>query len=216
MNPALIDDGPQIRAKVISAALAMKEQRGAEAIELQRQARDLCAGLGEFELQVIAQVTLASYLSGLDQRELAIQELRAAIEVARTHDLRCLLSQAHLAEGMLHALDRQPMEAMCSYTEAARVAEAADQPVLAIEAWRTAGQFAAGLCQEQAAASALHEALRVAAVATPAQLEGSSAPEAARRLAAIYEQRGMSAQAGSLYVQADAMERGKGVTDAGQ
>lgn len=211
----MVDRAPQIRVKVLQASIAMKEGRGPEAVKAQREARDLCGEVNEPELWVITQVTLASYLSGLGQRPLAKRELRLAIEQAEQHQLGRLHAQALLALGMLHALDGEPGEAARAYSESARVAEANDEPILAIEGWRTAGQLAASHRQDDAAAQALQQALRLAADTPPADVKGSSAPEAARQLAAIYERRGMRAQAASLHVQADAMEHGEEVTDAG-
>ena len=208
VDPALVERGPEIRAKALGAAIAMKDGRGAEAIEQQRQVRDLCASVGRPELQVIAQITLASYLSGLEQRPAAKRELLAAIEVARAHALPRPESQAHLALGLLHNLDGDHASAVRAYADAGRTAEAAGEPMLAIEGWRMAGQLAAKLRQDDAAVRAFGEALRIAAAAPPAQLERSSAPEAARQLAAVYERRGLPTQAASLHAQADLMERG--------
>lgn len=215
IEPALIDQAPEIRKKLLQASIAMKEGRGLEAVERQREARDLSATVGKPELWVILQVTLASYLSGTGQRGLAKRELGLAIERARAEQLGRLEAQSHLALGMLHALDREPGDAIRAYTEAARVAERASEPVLAIEAWRTAGQLAAAHGQDPAAASALQQALSSASDLPSADVKASSAPEAARQLAAIYERRGMTAQAASLHVQADAMERGEAPAHAG-
>lgn len=207
VNPALVERGPEIRAKALGAAIAMKEGRGPEAIEQQRQARDLCASVDRPELQVIMQITLASYLSGLEQRPAAKRELQAAVEVARTHGLLRPESQAHLALGLLHALDDEHPAAVRAYADAGRTAEAAGEPMLAIEGWRMAGQLTARLRQDDAAVRAFGEALRIAGATPPPQVQRSSAPEAARQLAALYERRGMQAQAASLYAQADAMEQ---------
>lgn len=216
VNPLLVERGPEIRAKALGASIAMKEGRGPEAIEQQRQARDLCASVDRPELQVIMQITLASYLSGLEQRPAAKRELQAAVEVARTHGLLRPESQAHLALGLLHALDAEHPAAVRAYADAGRTAEAAGEPMLAIEGWRMAGQLTARLRQDDAAVRAFGEALRIAGATPPPQVERSSAPEAARQLAALYERRGMQAQAASLYAQADAMESGEEPADARQ
>lgn len=215
IEPVLLERAPEIRVKVLQASIAMKDGRGVEAVERQRQARDLSADVGKPELWVILQVTLASYLSGTGQRGLAKRELGQAIEQARAHELGRLEAQSQLALGMLHALDDEPAEAVRAYTAAAHVAERTGEPLLAIEAWRTAGQLAARHGQDPAATSALQQALRLASDLPPATVKATSAPEAARQLAAIYDRRGMTAQAASLYVQADAMERGEGLAHAG-
>jgi len=215
IDPALLEQAPEIRAKVLGAAIAMKEGRGEQAIEMQSQACRLCAGLGLFELHVITRVGLASYLSGLDQRPVAKIQIREAIEVARTHDLPRPESQAHLALGLLCSLDGEYEDAVGAYTDAARSAEAGEEPQLAIEGWRMAGQLAIQLRQDQAAVDAFGEALRVAEGTPPEQLRDSSAAEVARRLASVYERHGMPAQAQSLHEQADAFEAGT-PTDEGE
>lgn len=216
IEPALLDRAPLVRVKVLQASIAMNEGRGPEAVQRQREARDLCADLGRSELWVILQVTLASYISGMGQHNLAKRELHLAIEQAGVHELGRLHAQSLLALGMLHALDREPVEAVRAYTEAAGVAEQAGELILAIESWRTAGQLAAAQGHEQSAARALHRALHLASEVPPADVKGSSAPEAARQLAAIYERRGMAPQAASLHVQADAMERGEELAHASE
>jgi tetratricopeptide (TPR) repeat protein len=168
IEPALFDRAAEIRVKVLQASIAMKEGRGPEAVLRQREARDLYTDVGKPDLWVILQVTLASYLSGTGQRALAKRELQLAIEQARAHQLGRLEAQSHLALGMLHALDDEAGDAIRSYTEAARVAEQADERVLAIEAWRTAGQLAVGHGQDQPAANALQQALRLAGEVAPA------------------------------------------------
>lgn len=214
--PVMLEVAPQIRMKVLGAALAMKERRGEEALAHQREARDLCAAAGLVELQVISQVTLASYLSGLGQREVAKQELVGAVELARAHGQLRVQSQAHLALGLLHGLDHAYPTAIHAYVDAAKTAETAQEPILAIEAWRMAGQLAAQIGQDNAAADVLREALRVATGVAPEAQKHTSAPEAARQLAVLCERHGMTAQAASLYAQADAMEAGEEAQHAGQ
>ena len=208
IDPAMLEVAPQIRTKVLGAALAMKAGQGDAALVQQRDARDLCASVGLFELQVIMQVTLASYLSGLDQREAAKRELLDATALARAKGLLRVESQAHLALGLLHGLDRAYPTAIQSYVDAAKTAEAGEEPILAIESWRMAGQLAAQIGQDDAAVNALREALRVATGVPTAAQQSTSAPEAARQLAALCERHGMQAQAASLHAQADAMEAG--------
>lgn len=214
VDPAMFDHAAKIREKLLQASIAMKDGRGPDAIEAQRGARDLCAKMDDPELWIITQVTLASYLSGLGHRPQAIRELQLAIDQARARGLGRLHTQALLAMGMLHTLDNKLSEAMVAYTEAGRVAEAADEPILAIESWRSAGQLAACHRQDEAAENAFRHALRLAAGIQPTEVKSSSAPEAARQLAAIYERHRMQAQAASLYAQADAMDRGEEITDA--
>lgn len=206
ISPALLDVAPHIRSKVLGAALAMKQGQGQVALAQQREARDLCAAAGLTELTAITTIALASYMSGLGQRGAAKQEVGQAITLARANAQPRVESQGHLALGLLHGLDHDHAAALRSYVDAATTAEAAKEPTLAIESWRMAGQHAAQIGQDEQAAQAFREALRVA-TGVPVEQQGStSAPEAARQLAALCERHGMTAQAASLYDQADAME----------
>src|SRR6185503_15993531 len=109
-------------------------------------------------VKVICQITLASYLSGLGQREKAVRELEDAAGYSEKHTLLEQASQSHLALGLLHALGKRPQEAAKAYSQAARTAVAAKVPLLAIEAWRLAGQIALQLGAEPQAVSCFKEA----------------------------------------------------------
>ncbi|MFO7562939.1 MAG: hypothetical protein R6X02_09885 [Enhygromyxa sp.] len=216
IDPAMIDGAPEIRAKVLGAAIALEQGRGDEAIRLQSEACERCMSLGLFELAVITRVGLAAYLSGLGQRPAAKQQVRAAIELAQRCELHRCASQAQLSLGLLHALDREYESALGAYSESARSAEAGAEPTLAIEGWRMAGQLSLQLGDDQTGANAFNQALRVAAASSAELVAASSASEAARSLAAVYERHGMRAQAISLYEQADAMEQGEGQVAPGE
>ncbi|MFY1831922.1 hypothetical protein ACN47A_38760, partial [Myxococcus fulvus] len=82
-------------------------------------------------------------------------------------------------------------------------------PLLAIEAWRLAGQIALQSAAEPQAVSCFKQAITLAQGSEPQQAQLSSAPEAARQLASLCRLRGLEAQAVSLFEQADQMERGE-------
>lgn len=207
INPATIEYAPQIRASVLGAALAMKAGHGQQAVALQQRACELCERLGLVEFHIITKLGLASYLSGLDQRALAKQVAGEAANLARIHELWRCESQAHLALGLLHQLERDDESAASAYVDAARAAEFGHEPQLAIEAWRMAGQLAAAVREDHTAIAAFTQALRVAGALDAADLPGSSAAEAARALAAVYERHLMHEQAASLHMLADGMEQ---------
>jgi tetratricopeptide (TPR) repeat protein len=215
IEPEYLEKTPHLRPLVLGAALAMKDKDGVRAVRLQREACQLAMSLKLLDVTVICQVALASYLSGLGQREAALSELRAAVKLAQGHGLGLQEAQARLAMALLLALDRRYPEAVREYQECASHAEEANVPLLAIEAWRLAGQLSLQQKQEAQAASCFREAIRVAAGATPETVKLSSASEVARRLASLCKDRGLQAQAESLFKQADAMERGEIGTQAG-
>ena len=206
IEPALMDGAPQLRVEVLAAAVAMKDGHGAEAIARQSEACRLCATLGLRELEIICRTSLAAYLSGLGERARAKQVLSETVELARSHGLRRGENQALLALGLVHNLDREYPAAIAAYTEAARAAEAGDEPLLAIEAWRMSGQLAAQQGLDHAAVEAFGHAVRVGRATEVELVSNSSAPEAARQLASLYTRHGMHEHAASLHALADAME----------
>ncbi len=213
VDPAALDAMPDLRAKALGAAVAMKRGRGAEAVTLQREARDLAAAHGLHAVAVICQITLASYLSGLGDRASALVALDDAATNADAHGLPLQRAQAELARGMLLALDGRHPEAATAYARAGEAAQRAEAPSLAIEAWRLAGTIQMQFGDEEAARS-LQRAIDLAEGAAPPLVKTSSAPEAARQLAGLYERRGISTAARSLHELADAMERGEVGTEA--
>ncbi|MEM6994500.1 MAG: hypothetical protein AAF721_28550, partial [Myxococcota bacterium] len=107
IDPRMMTEAPKLRNCVLGASLAMEEGNGAEAVRQQRQARDIAAELDLKDVKVISQITLASYLSGLDQRPLAIKELQDASKFAEENELHEQQAEAELALGLVHALDGQ-------------------------------------------------------------------------------------------------------------
>ncbi len=208
VDPRLITDGPGLRENVLAAALAMKRGRGPEAVKLQREAVEIAASLDLAPVEILCRITLSSYLSGLEQRDLAIQELEDASLRATEAELLVPLSQAQLALGLLHALDRRMVLAVRAYGMAATTAEGAGEPMLAIEAWRLAGQLALDGGEKHQAIAAFQRAIALAQDAPPDVAANSSASEIARRLASLCRGRGLVAQARSLDDQAERFESG--------
>jgi hypothetical protein len=208
VNPDYLDKAPELQRLILGAAIAMKDGKGAEAIRQQRDACDLAASLLLHDVAVLCRIALSSYLSGLGLLDEALDELRLAIKVARSHQLILPEAQAHLAAALTLALDKCFIDAADEYAESARCAENAKMPVLAIEAWRMAGQANLSADLEVEAADCFRHAIRVADHSEVATVQNSTASEVARKLAALYAKRGLPDQEQSLYEQADAMENG--------
>ena len=187
----------------------MKRGKGPEAVRLQREACELCRRLEQRELEVICRVALASYLSGLDRRDLAIEELESAAAFTETHGIHRHGAQALLALGLVQTLDGQPPAAAHSYVRAARTAEEAGDALLAIAGFRLAAQLALGLRAEPQAMACLQEALRVAETSDVEVVQGSGAAEASRQLAGLARHHELQAQAALLEDQAAKMELGE-------
>jgi hypothetical protein len=208
INPAYLERAPELRRLVLNAALAMGDAKGDEAIRLQSQAVRLCRELDLAQMMVICQITLASYLSGSGDRPRALEELAAAAAAAAKHGLKDQESQAWLAQGLLHNLERRSLDAADAYYHAAKIAESANAGILAIEAWRLAAQAALDAGETDHGVHYLRKALKVGGELEPPARSQTSAAEVARTLAKMYAERGYAPQAKSLYDQADAIELG--------
>lgn len=206
--PALLDDGPKLRALVLGAAISMQKGRGVEAARLQREAVELCERLGLFEARVTCHIALASYLSGMGQREMAIEELEGASQYAERRGLFAAQSQALLALGMLHFLGKSRPEAAAAYALAGRVSEKAEASMLAIEAYRMAGHLAEELRALPQAVTCYEEALRVAEQTDAELVAASSASEVARLLAALKRKKAEAAEKAALTEQSLEIEQG--------
>jgi tetratricopeptide (TPR) repeat protein len=212
--PELLEAAPRLRALVLGAALAMRKGDGPSAVRLQREARNLCARAGQTQMEVICQVALASYLTGLGQHDVAVAELEAASDIAGSRALHAPQAHALLALALVEALRGRRPSAAHAYIRAARTAEVAGDALLAIEAFRLAGQLALGLDARPQASACFQEALRVAETSDAQAVQGSSAPEVARQLGALAQRTGIPAQAAVLFHQAERMERGEYGADA--
>jgi hypothetical protein len=120
-----------------------------------------------------------------------------------------------LALGLVFAVDQRYADAANEYVACARRAEQAGVPLIAIEAWRLAGQIQLQLGHEAHAACCFREAIRLAEGSEVDVASSSSAPEAARALAKRYQDKGQRVQAESLFQQADAIERGVDLSQTG-
>lgn len=219
ISPAYLEHAPALRRLILGAALAMGEGQTAEGVRIQADAVLLSYQIGMPLLMVICQIALASYLSAAGDGPAALTELTAAEHNAAAAGLPDQQGQACLAQGLLHALARRPLDAAAAYYRCAQIAEGADSRLLAIEAWRLAGQASLEGGASEHGVHYLQRALAVAGQLDPAARSATSAPEVARRLAALYDGWGYAAHARALYDQADAIERGapaEGALTAGE
>ncbi len=86
-------------------------------------------------------------------------------------------------------------------------------PIVAIEAYRCAGQLAMNAHADRAATELWIRAIGVANAALPGEAAASSAPIVARSLAKVLLDLGSRASAQSLLEQADRIESGQNVQD---
>jgi hypothetical protein len=209
VNPEYCEKAPELQRLILGAAIAMKNGEGAEAVRQQEAAGDLALSLQMFDVAVLCRVALGSYLTALGRRDDALLVLNQAAALAREHSLPLQEAQARLGAGLLLALAKRYLEAADEYADCGRCAEAAKLPVLAIEAWRMAGQVSLQARDRGKAAQSFREAIRVAEASEAATVQDSTASESARKLAEICDHLNMPDQAESLRAEAEAMERGE-------
>lgn len=187
----------ELKTKVLDAALASSHGRHADAVTLQRQARDLCVSGGLQREAVTMETMLGTYLAMGGSSGAATESFGRAVEAARTagrHD-QAAIAQYALGGTLLAGGDEH--RAMVEYAEGTVAAEHGDQPMLAIEGAHTAGMLAQQLRMEAQAIAFWSRAVTLAERA-PVVASMSSAAEAARSLAALCRKRGLNAKASEL------------------
>jgi tetratricopeptide (TPR) repeat protein len=208
VSPALLDPGFQqtLRLKVFTAAHSLREGRAAQAVQEQREARDMCLKAGLKREAVTMELVLGGYVLQAKQPAQALEVFKEARKRAEAHQFPDLAVQAQLAQASTLLILQRSEEAARAYEEAGKLGVAAASPVLAIEGYRMCGQLLAGVGKVKEATAAWKQALEAADKASEDERRASSAPEAARQLAALCRKHGLKAQAESLEAQAAALE----------
>jgi tetratricopeptide (TPR) repeat protein len=208
LNPLYVKGGAQrLKQLMLGAALALRQQRFADAIELQARAADLCEGLALHEPHAIQRLVLAGYLLAAAEPAAARMAYERVVALAHREKLATQEVQAELGLGMLDALERRP-SALTHYTNAARVAEAAGTLPLAIECRRMAGQCASDQGVPDLAVEHWQHALALAERLPPETQRATSAADIARLLAQLLAAYGEGARAAELQRHAFRIEHG--------
>jgi tetratricopeptide (TPR) repeat protein len=208
LEPAYLKGGAQqLRQLMLRAALALRQGRPADAIDLQTRTAELCGLLNLPREQVIHLLVLGGYLLAAGQPERARATYQLAAQIAADRALSLQQAQAELGLGMLDALE-QKSEAAGHYAAAARLAEAGAAPALGIECWRMAGQVASTGHAPALAIECWEHALALAERLAPEARRSTSAADVARLLANAHAARGRVADAEQLHRQAFQLERG--------
>jgi hypothetical protein len=192
-----------LRIQLLSASLAQQEGRRDDAIRAQREARDLAEKSGLIRESILLDLMLGAHLVQANAYGPALTAFDRVIERSRAAAIPELTSQALMAKGGVLLVQQKPHDAAAVYTEGAKVAEAAKARPFAIECYRMVGQILSSLGNEPEAGTAFHRALAVAKGGEPLDRRTSSAPVAARDLAAIYRKSGLTTQADSLEAEAE-------------
>jgi len=208
IQPAYLKGGGrEMQRLMLQAALALRQGRLPDAMELQARTAALCGSLELPREQVIHLLVLGGYQLAASLPERARESYQQAAEVAAAKQLLLQQAQAELGLGMLDASAQNP-EAARHYAAAAGLAEQAQTIPLAIECWRMAGQCSSDHQALDWAVECWRHALQLAGSLEPEAVRATSAPDIARALANLLLTRGQSAEAEQLHRQAFRMEHG--------
>ena len=192
---------------MLHAALALRQGRLEDAIELQSRTAALCGRLELPREQVIHLLVLGGYQLAAALPAQARETYREAAELAVQKDLPLQAAQAQLGLGMLAALEQKP-EALHHYAAAAELSERAQLIPLAIECWRMAGQFASEHRAHERATECWRRGWELAGTLDVAALRGTSAATIANLLAQQLLARGQGKEARELQRRAFVIEHG--------
>lgn len=208
LSPAYVKGGGQeLQRTMLHAALALRQGRLGDALELQSRTAELCARLELPREHVIHLLVLGGYQLAAALPAQARQSYRTADELAVQKDLPLQAAQAQLGLGMLAALEQQP-EALQHYAAAAELSERAQLTPLAIECWRMAGQFASEHRAHDRAIECWRRGWELVVTLEPAVLRGTSAATIANLLAQQLSARGQGQEAHDLQRRAFVIEHG--------
>ena len=208
LAPATFDPqfAQRLRVLVLSAASAMSTGAIGDALKLQREAIDLCLSNGLAREAIVNELILGGYGLQAGARESALEVFRAARQRADSVSAPQLAVQASLAEASTLLLLKRVDDAIRMYSSTGALAVASGATVFAIEAYRTAGQLLLSQGMTELAARTFRNAIDAAGTLDADAQRATSAPEAARALAALCRRHNLVAQAESLEAQATAIE----------
>ena len=192
------DSVQELKSKLFEAAEASQRGDYAAAVEAQRRTRDLALEMGLERESVVFQVILGSYYLQAGDSGGAQEMFARARDLALEHNFPDLGAQAQLALASALLVARRTQDAAVNYTWAGNLAHQCGEKVLAIEAYRIAGQVHAAEGRSEEAAAAWQTALTMADAARPAERKASTAAEAAESLAELCRSQGLEEQANAL------------------
>lgn len=201
-------EGSRMQQYMTAGAIHMKHGNVAAAVDCQATALKIALESGARRESLLQQLVLAGYRLAAGDEVAATAEFLAAGERAIQWGFPLEEAQAHLAVAVIEAKAGRHPEAARHYGLAADAARRAEATGLAIESWRLAGQMAAAAKLEERASECFGRAIELAEDSEPEVAKTSSAPEAARQLAATLRANGLSDQANSLELTANRLEEG--------
>ncbi|NPC72042.1 MULTISPECIES: tetratricopeptide repeat protein [Corallococcus] len=201
-----VDLMQKLKVLVLTAASHMRGGATAEAVRVQREARDFCVAHGLRREAVVNELVLAGYVLQGGSPDRALEVYRGAKARALDADLNELGVQAQLAMGSCLLLLKKTDAAVSAYSEAGQLGARTGASVMAIEAYRMCGQLLLSQGRSKEAATAFQRALGVSTHAGAEVQRASTAKEAAQALAVVCRKHGLRQQAESLEAQALVLE----------
>jgi tetratricopeptide (TPR) repeat protein len=195
-----------LRIELTSVALAQEMGDTNAALEHETQARDAALGAGLTEQAAILDLMLGAQMMQGGSSSAALRQFERVIKNSGNTGQPKIEAQAHMAKAATLLGEKRPHEASQAYLAGAAAAEKADSKPLVIECYRMLGQIWLDQGNPVEAGTAFGRAVAVANKGTEEEAVGSSAPQAARQLAAIYRSQGLAQHAQSLEAQADQWE----------
>ncbi|MCB9660853.1 MAG: hypothetical protein H6726_24620 [Sandaracinaceae bacterium] len=196
----------QLRLHMMSAGLAFGEGDHLTGIREQRAARDQAIALGLLTESVVLEQMLGAFTLQAGFSEQAREVFENAYGRAEELGLARQMVLARISVASTWMLQRKPSVAIVQYTEAGRLAAEHGETIMAIEGYRIAGELLAMERRDHEAAQLWQLALQVAEAGEALPVSMSSAPHAARALAALCRSKGLVVQAESLEAQAARLE----------
>jgi tetratricopeptide (TPR) repeat protein len=197
----------KLRSLVVSAAAALARGDAQGAVAKQREARSMSLGMGLRRVAVMMALVLGGYAIQAGASQTAVEIFREARAEAEAEKLPELAAQAQMAIGASLLVQKKSDDAAFAFAEAGGLAATMGSPIMAIEGYRMCGQLLAAKGDHEHASQAFCRALEIADDTTTIERGVSSAPQAARALAALCRAHALEVQATSLEQQAIAMEQ---------
>jgi hypothetical protein len=197
----------EVRPLVLRAALAMRSGDAFGAVRFQGLARERCAAAGMVREALVMDLVRATFILHTGERDVAETSYRDVADRSKNGGFMDLCAQALMAAASMRVLARDPNGAAVTYGQAGRVAKDAGHPGLAIECFRMAGQLTARHGDREMATRLWSESLSIAKDMSDGDAKRTSAPLAARELAAHMRSMGMPENAPALDALADRLER---------
>ena len=208
VNPSVADPdvGRAIAVAVLSAAQAAQDGKHEDALRHQQEAVRISRQAGLEQQAIGMELMLGAYVLQTKATDVAVRVYAEAGQRALARNHYDLMVQAKMGQAAALLLARRWFDASVAYTEAGSLGVKHGATVIAIEAYRIAGQLVAEHGEPERATTLWRRAIETAENAPKDGASRTSAPVAARQLAALCREHRLVVQAESLEAQANRLE----------